>query len=338
MHVRYLLFLFKILVGPAVAQSVYFHQDFQKTTSLVNPQPDSGQFSHIILTFPQLSYHKFHKGYMELIRTQQDSAKGGIIRALRTTPFSPNPKALFIQITLSAESIQSNAVNALYFYTGENFDPVNNSIPGNGLMFGRFAINFANQTMVIKDSETQQLSEAIPVKKQVTLTWVLNNSNAAISYAINAQTPESQVNSGQYDLWVNDRAVSLGSKAYPGESTFSLTKLSNFEIRYRNGLGKIRIHEILIREAGMQNEDRAFFAMPNPVSGEAFIVNLPENQARSIRVHHISGIEIPVSFNMISKKKAEVRLPAGLAGGIYLVSYLDENGRRQSYRLMIKSK
>ncbi|TLV00870.1 T9SS type A sorting domain-containing protein [Dyadobacter luticola] len=320
----------------ASAQTTYLHQNFEKTTSLINPQPDSGQFSHVILTAPALSYYKFHKGYLELTRTKQDSATGGIIRVLRATPFEPNPETLIIQITLSAESIQGSAVNALYFYVGENFNPVNNSFPGNGLMFSKFAINFTENAWVVKDPETQTLSLPVTLKKPVTLTWVLNNSAEPLPYHLYQDNVEQIAEPATYDLWLDNEIVHKGSPAYPGNAAYSPTKLSNFEIRYRNGQGRIHIHEISIREGKSGIREEEHVVMPNPVSGKLFFVHAKNIELTSIRLTNQNGQNISVKASTLTEDKVQIQPQSTLAAGFYILSFLDKNKRKQSVRLVVE--
>ncbi|NIJ51655.1 T9SS type A sorting domain-containing protein [Dyadobacter arcticus] len=317
-------------------QTTYLRQSFDKTSGLINPLPDSTQFSHVILTAPALSYHKFHKGYIELTRTQQDSATGGIIRVMRATPFLPSPKTLLIQITLSAESIQSKAVNAIYFYVGEDFNPVNNSFPGNGLMFGRCAINFTGNSFIIKDPETQVASKPIDVKKMVTLSWVLNNSSEDLKYQLSAHGDKETVSPGNYDLWVDVEAIHKGTEAYPGNSPFSPTKLSNFEIRYRNGLGQIRIHDILIREGNSVKEPEENVIMPNPVSGHSFIINAKNMNLATLNITRLNGQELPFEKEVLSAGRTEIRLGRSLNAGMYVLHFLDLDKKDRFIRFVVE--
>ncbi|WP_439556317.1 T9SS type A sorting domain-containing protein [Dyadobacter sp.] len=318
------------------AQTIYFHQDFAKTTSLVNPLPDTGQFSHIILTAPQLSYHKFHKGYVEFIRSQQDSATGGIIRAMRATPFEPSPKTLFIQIKLAAESVQSSAVNAVYFYAGEDFNPVNNSFPGNGIMFSKFVINFKEDSICIKDSESQKTSRWIPKKEGVTLTWVLNNADKDLIYKAPESDGEVIVGPGTYDLWLNEEPVSLGSKGYPGNSAFSPTKLSNFELRFRNGLGRIRVFDILIREGENGDPAEKPFAFPNPVAKRVFQIRSQDIDISTIRLISPSGNLVAVETKVLQKGTVQLKIPEFLPSGIYIVGYEDRRQGQKQLKVLVQ--
>ncbi|MCE7065470.1 T9SS type A sorting domain-containing protein [Dyadobacter sp. CY326] len=332
-----LVVLLLLLARNAVAQTTFLHQDFASTGPFVDPEPDSGQFSHIVQTAPVLSYSKFHNGYMELVRTQQDSATGGIIRVLRATPFQPNPETLFIQIRMSAEAVQSNALNAIYFYVGDNFNAGNHSFPGNALMFGKFSINFLDDAFTVKDLATQLSSKPIARKKTVTLTWVLNNSSKLFGYKLSPSNAVTyNVLPGTYDLWVDDDPVNLNSKAYPGNSIFSKTKLSNFELRFRNGLGKIRIHEMLIREGTSELKINDVMVAPNPAFRDLITLRAINVDPNSLRLIRLRGSDIPVTTKTIAPDKVEIRPNVRLASGIYIISFENDRGQRKTVKVMIE--
>ncbi|GGM78071.1 hypothetical protein GCM10010967_07220 [Dyadobacter beijingensis] len=327
---------FALLAAVGSAQTVYFHQDFSQTTGLIDPQPDTGQFSHVILTAPALSYHQFHKGYMELVRSRQDSATGGIIRTLRATPFEPNPETLVIRIKLSVEDIQSAGVNALYLYVGEDFNPVNNSFPGNGLMFAKCSMNFTDEGFTVKDLETQQTSPICPEKKQVTLTWVLNNSPKPLPYRITTAGPEETARPGTYDLWVGDVPVCKASRAYPGTSAYSKTKLSNFEMRFRNGVGKIRIDEISIDDGTPKHVSDDFFLAPNPAGRDGIFVVGKGVNAAAIRLIDMNGWVLPVKTSLPKQDRLKVLPLCPPASGIHTLELKMPDGRLHRLKLMIE--
>ncbi len=331
-----LLAVLLLIPGIGRTQVVYFHQDFSQTTSLVNPEPDTGQFSHVILTAPTLSYHKFHKGYMELVRTRQDSATGGIIRALRATPFTPGPETLVIRLRLSAESIGEAAQNAVYFYVGEDFNPVNNSFPGNALMFGKCSVSFLDDSFLIKDLETLLTSKSYPPKTSVTITWVLNNSAAPLSYRLTEPGREETAEPGTYDLWVNDEPVSKGSKAYPGSSAYSATKLSNFEIRFRNGIGKMRIDEILISDGKPTPQAQEVFVFPNPAMANVIVLSGSGVDAASVRLIDAGGRIIPTYAVPELPGRLKVMPSGPLASGIYLLQYQEWGGEVNAVKVLIE--
>jgi len=327
-----------LLLIPAIGrtQVVYFHQDFSETASLVNPQPDTGQFSHVILTAPTLSYHKFRKGYMELVRTRQDSATGGIIRALRATPFTPGPETLVVRLRLSVESIGEAAQNAVYFYVGEDFNPVNNSFPGNALMFGKCSVSFLENAFVIKDLETLLTSKSYPVKAIVTLTWVLNNSVTPFSYRLTDTGPEETAGPGTYDLWVDGEPVGKGSKAYPGNSAYSPTKLSNFEIRFRNGIGGMRIDDIFISDGKPRPQAHEVFVFPNPATADGMVLSGVGINATSVRLIDTGGRATPLLAIPELPGRLKVLPFRSLASGIYLLQYEDQAGEVNAVKVLIK--
>jgi len=318
------------------AQNVYFHQDFSQTIGLINPQPDTGQFSHVILTAPALSYHKFHKGYMELTRTRLDSLTGGIIRALRATPFSPVPETLIVRVTFSVESIQAPALNALYFYVGEDFNPVNNSFPGNGLMFAKCSVNFMDDGFNVKDLETRQVSKTFPEKKQVTVTWVLNNSQTPFVYHIKPHSPEETAQPGTCDLWVDDEPVSRNTDAYPGTSAYSKTKLSNFEMRFRNGVGKIRIDEISITDGKPKPLENNAFVAPNPAPGDHITLSGKEVNAASVRLIDSNGKVLPLKTVVENPGRLALKPLSPPASGVYILQFQKQDGQKEALKVMIE--
>jgi hypothetical protein len=334
---KFLAFVLMLISQISLAQVTYFHQDFLKSGPYVNAAPDSGQFSHMVQTVPALSYSKFYKGHMDLVRTQQDSATGGIIRALRATPFSPNPETLFIQIRLSAESIQSSSVNAVYFYAGEDFDPEHNSFPGNALMFAKCAINFQGNSFNLKDMGTLATSDSIDVKKTVTLTWVLNNSEQPHAYKLFPSDQTEYITlPGSYDLWVDHEPVSRNSKAYPGNSMFSKSKLSNFEIRFRNGIGKIRIYEMLIREAASDLKPGEVMVTPNPITDNVIRLKSLEVDPVTLQLFHLNGRRIPIKKQVVSLDTVIIYPQTHMGSGMYVLSFRNKQGRRKSVRVMVE--
>lgn len=318
------------------AQTVYFHQDFSQTTGLINPQPDTGQFSHVILTAPALSYHKFHKGYMELTRSRLDSATGGIIRAMRATPLSPNPETLVVRMTFSVEDVQAPALNALYLYVGEDFNPVNNSFPGNGLMFAKCSVNFLEDGFNIKDLETRQVSRSCSEKKQVTLTWVLNNSEKPFPYRTSAASAEETSQPRTYDLWLDDEPVARAAKAYPGASAYSKTKLSNFEMRFRNGVGKVRIDEISIDDGKQKRVVHNAFIAPNPAKGDHITLSAKGVNVASVRLIDVNGKVLPLKTTIEGRDKLSLKPLSPPASGIYILQLQNQDGKKQAFKVMIE--
>lgn len=333
---RYFTSVFALLVSlTGSAQNVYFHQDFSQTTGLINPQPDSGQFSHVILTAPALSYHKFHKGYMELTRSRLDSATGGIIRAMRATPFSPGPETLVVRITFSVEGIQAAALNAMYFYVGEDFNPVNNSFPGNGLMFAKCSVNFLGNGFNIKDLETRQVSETYSEKKQITLTWALNNSEKPMPYHVTAAGEET-VLPGTYDLWVDNQPVARATKAYPGASAYSKTKLSNFEMRFRNGVGKVRIDEVYIGDGKPEPVENNAFVAPNPAKRDHITLSAKGVNVAFVRLIDVNGKVLPSKTVIEGQDKLSVKPLSPPASGVYFLQLQNQDGQKQVLKVMVE--
>lgn len=230
------------------AQTNYMEQDFSGSGPFVNSNPGAGQFSHLVTTNAAASKFEFGPGYMDMTRLV--ATNGGLVRAVRAVPFSPNPETLYIQITFSVEEITVGDVNALYFYSGENFSGTNSTFPANANLFSRFTIDFLSSSFVIHDIQTNKKSSPLPLKTPVTITWVLNNSSDGHIYRKpeTSANPDFKVMPRKYDLWVNETLLVDEADAYPGSSGHSSTKLSNFEIRFWTGVGRVRFGSLRIRD------------------------------------------------------------------------------------------
>ncbi|SEJ50177.1 Por secretion system C-terminal sorting domain-containing protein [Dyadobacter koreensis] len=230
------------------AQTNYMQQDFSGGGPFVNANPDAGQFSHLVTTNAAASKFEFGPGYMDMTRLV--ATNGGLVRAVRAVPFSPNPETLYIQITFSVEEISVADLNALYFYSGENFSGTNSTFPPNANLFSRFTIDFLASSFVVHDIQTNKKSSPLPLQTPVTVTWVLNNSSDGHIYRKpeSSANPDYKVMPRKYDLWVNETLLIDEADAYPGSSSYSINKLSNFEIRFWTGVGRVRFGNLRIRD------------------------------------------------------------------------------------------
>lgn len=230
--------LFAFTASGAFAQTNYMQEDFS----------GASQFTDLITTNAALSKFEIGAGYMDMVRTQ--ATNGGLLRALRAKPFLPNPETLYIQITFSVEEISVADLNALYFYSGENFSSTNSTFPANTTLFSRFSIDFLSSSFVVHDIQTNKKSSPLPLHTPVTVTWLLNNSaDGQIYKKPETETnPNNKVMPGKYDLWVNDELVADEASAYPGAGAHTATKLSNFEIRFWTGVGRVRFTNLRIRD------------------------------------------------------------------------------------------
>ncbi|MCF2442697.1 T9SS type A sorting domain-containing protein [Dyadobacter sp. CY345] len=231
-----------------LAQTNYMEQNFSGGGPFVNANPDAGQFSHLITTNAASSKFEFGPGYMDMTRLV--ATNGGLVRAVRAVPFSPNPETLYIQITFSVMEISVADLNAVYFYSGENFSGTNSTFPPNTNLFSRFTIDFLASSFVVHDIQTNKKSSPLPLQTPVTITWVLNNSSDGHIYRKpeSSANPDYKVMPKKYDLWVNETLLVDEADAYPGSSAYSINKLSNFEIRFWTGVGRVRFGSLRIRD------------------------------------------------------------------------------------------
>ncbi|WP_025763376.1 hypothetical protein [Dyadobacter tibetensis] len=249
-------FIFGLLGwSPVFSQITYFEQGFDGSGPFESGVPGSGQFDKIVKT--NTSSFQFANSALEMTRSQNPDPKGtsGIVKAVRSSAFLPTPETLYIQLTLSVKDISTVTSNAVYFYVGENFNPNDNTIPGNLLMFARFSLNFTGAGVVVHDFQKNVNSAPIAPNTTFTLTWVLNNSawGQVYKFPETAAVANYKVMPYRYDLWVNGMLLVDEATGYPlpGSGTpnpYSPSKLTNFEIRFRDGFGTLGVDYILIRD------------------------------------------------------------------------------------------
>lgn len=250
-------FLLSFYSSFVFGQDTYFDQDFAGPGPFASTTPNLSQFDTLLTTAPEFSTFNFANGEMEMKRVDNPSTggKSGLARAVRNTPFSPNPETLYIQITLYAKDLDNlvSAPNGMYFYVGEGFSNINSSIPSNSLLFAKISLSFSGTSFVVRDLSTNQNSVSIQNLQPITITWVLNNSDNTVAYKFpeSSSNANNIVGSMKYDVWVDNNLLADEVGAYPlpntGDNPFSTTKLSNFEIRYTNGFGSIVFTNIKIR-------------------------------------------------------------------------------------------
>ncbi len=251
-----LLFLFVSCSSSfSFGQITYFDQDFNCAGPFYSSTPSQSQFDTLLTTSRFFSTFIFGNGTMEMKRATNFFTGGsGTARAVRSTAFLPNPETLYAQFTFSAQNITSTGAPACYFYIGNNFDKTNSTFPNDTLMFSKIALNLVSNGFVIHDFTTGYYSSVIPMDQSVTITWVLNNSKSSVPYKFpeTASVANYSVGPLKYDLWIdNTLAVDEASGYLPasrGTTNYNPIKLSNFELRFYNGIGSILFDKILIRD------------------------------------------------------------------------------------------
>lgn len=323
--------LFLLITSCCCAQNTFFDQDFSSGGPYESGAPGSSLFDKILSTDAQ-SFAAYGPGYMDLVRT----GNGGLIRAIRSTPFSPIPTTLYAQITMSVEEILSTGANAAYFYIGRDFRTDNSSIVPNDQLFSRFSLTFQdNSTFVVRDIQTNSNSAPMPLQSVFTITWVMNNSAEGHVYKMpeSAATPDYKVMPGQYDLWIDNYRMLSGIPAYPGTSVkYHDAQLTNFEVKFWNALGRIRFYSFRIRDiAGVlpingkpmkeASETGTFLTIsPNPVVNGVIRLLYGGQEADNLQLYTQAGI--PLFTDFVKHKGVLLMIPGStLQGGLYILSY-----------------
>lgn len=321
------------------SQNTFFDQDFSNGGPYESGSPGTSLFDKILSTDAQ-SFAENGAGYMDLVRT----GPGGLIRAIRSTAFSPPPSTLYAQITMSVEEILSAGQNAVYFYTGKGFRTDNSSIVPNDNLFSRFSLSFLdNNTFVVRDLQTNTNSAPMAVGSVFTITWVMNNSQEGHVYKLpeTASTPDYKVMPGQYDLWIDNNRIVTGAAAYPGNSIkYDSNQLTNFEVKFWNALGRIRFYSFKIRdiagilpvqvtegEVNSPEKGSKFVVSPNP--SDPSVIRLVNNGVipSNINLYTLGGMQVDHWVRQTAEHLFIIPSSGSLPGGIYILSFFQEEKR-----------
>lgn len=325
--------LMSLCAANGVAQSTFFDQDFTGGGPYESAAPGTALFDKIVSTHAQ-SFAEEGSGYLDLVR----QAPGGLVRAIRSTPFAPTPTSLYAQWTMSVEEIIAPDNNAVYFYIGRDFRTDNSSIVPNDNLFARFSLNFqSDNTYVIRDLQTNTNSLSIGLKTPVTITWVMNNSNEGHVYKMpdSVATPDHKVMPGKYDLWINGTPLVSGISAYPGSGVkYDANQLTNFEVKFWTGLGRVRFHNFKIRDiAGILpienivvEEDNLFqqtrvHLLTNPTTSSSITIKHENVLLREATLYSVVGEVISSKLIYLDDHLTQLYPAYPLVSGVYIVCY-----------------
>jgi hypothetical protein len=280
-------------------------------------------------------------GHLDLVR----ASSGGLVRAIRSTPFAPTPTTLYVQWTMSVEEITAADNNAVYFYIGREFRTDNSSIVPNDNLFARFSLNFqSDNTYVIRDLQTNTNSMSISTKTPISITWVLNNSIEGHVYKMpeTATTPDYKVMPSKYDLWINGTLFVSNVSAYPGSNIkYHPDQLTNFEVKFWTGLGRVRFYNFKIRDiAGILPTDIALEEnkvetkssyiqlLTNPTTSGTIFLKYEDIKLHQVALYTLLGEEIQVKPVYKNDYILQLSTPYQLSAGMYMVCYLYDSEKK----------
>jgi hypothetical protein len=219
----------------SVPTTTYFSQDFSTSsvlTDYVSIAPNSGQFNAIGTSGAGMAV-SIDAARLQFART------GNAGSFSRTADFAPTPTTLKYSFDLTITGNTGAQTTAAQFQLGSGFGTGNSAEPL-ASVFARFGFNFSATTghWSVRNVDTSTNSATFTGTQ--TLTWFVNNSDAAIEYLAPDGTSETLVDN-TVDLWVGTSIV-LDDHA----ATTSTQTLTDIKFVFTAGLGTIQIDNIQI--------------------------------------------------------------------------------------------
>lgn len=168
---------FCMLMNTSVAQAQLFSQDFSSSTVVadyVSPTPNNGQFNAISSSGAG-TVVSINGGTLQFART----ANAGSFS--RTTDFSPTPSSIIYRIDITVSGNTAAATSAAIFQVGSGFGTAN-SPESNANTYARFGINLSATAGCFSIRDLTNGTTSAEFCNTQTITWVLNNSGASLSY------------------------------------------------------------------------------------------------------------------------------------------------------------
>jgi hypothetical protein len=222
-----------------IADAQLFSQDFSSSSSVsdyVSSTPNSGQFNAVGSSGSGTTVG-IVGGALQYTRT---GANVGSFS--RTTDFSPTPTTLQFQFDLTVSGNTAAQTTAAVWQIGSGFGTAN-SAEANSSVYARFAVNFTATPGQFELRYTPSSGSSVnstDFSGTQTITWYLNNSGSAISYAAPDSSTDSLANNTA-DIWVgstralNNLAVLTASQP-----------MSDLKFAFSQGSGTIAMDNINI--------------------------------------------------------------------------------------------
>lgn len=196
------------------AQAVLFNQDFTAGGTYVtyqkNLNPSSGQWNGIAVNNSAKAWT------IDSNALRLTSTGGGVAFASRITDFSPVPSALKITFTFQLVSSTTSLSPAFEMFLGNSFG-LSGVDPTVSTTFAKFGFSTsAVNTFKVRDT-TANVDGPSTFSGTQAVTWVLNNTGAALTYTAPNGSMESLAND-TWDLWIgttkefDDRAATTPSQ------------------------------------------------------------------------------------------------------------------------------
>jgi len=296
---------FCVLMSTSAAQAQLFSQDFSSSTVVsdyVSATPTNGQFNAIGSSGTG-TVVSINGGTLQFART---GANAGSFS--RTTDFSPTPSAIIYQIDITVSGNTTATTSAAIFQVGSGFGTAN-STESNANTYARFGINLSATSGCFSIRDITNSTTSAEFCNTQTITWVLNNTGASLSYNAPNGTVQTVANDTA-DLYVgttlvlNDVAVQTVDQV-----------ITDLKFVFSAGTGTIQLDNIQINSL-------APTAASATIGGR--IVNSNGRGIRNVRIM-LTGSSLSEPIYATSTSFGYYRFPEVPVGETYILQVFSKN-------------
>ena len=223
----------------SVAKAQLFSQNFSSSTvgsDYVSATPNNGQFNAIGSANTNNTVVNINNGTLQFARSTLTGSAGSFSR---TTDFGPVPSTLTYKIDITVSNNTTAQTSAAIFQVGSGFGTANGA-ESNVNTYARFAINLSATTGCFTLRDITNGTNSAEFCGAQTITWVLNNIGATLSY--------TDPNNMQQSL-LNDRAdIYLGNTLVFNDVAVQTPTqtITDLKFAFTDGVGIIQLDNILI--------------------------------------------------------------------------------------------
>jgi hypothetical protein len=220
----------------ASASAQLFQQDFSSSTTLadyISATPNTGQWNAIGTSGAQVTVSAANNN----LRFTRGTGNAGSFS--RTTDFPGPPAALIVQFDLSVSGNSAAQTTAAIWQMGSGFGTAN-SAEANALVHSRFGLNLAATDGQFSLRNIGAGTNGALLSGTQTITWVINNSGATLTYLAPDATQETVPNDTA-DVWAGTTRV-LDNVA----ATTGTVDLTDWKFVFSGGSATITMDNFLI--------------------------------------------------------------------------------------------
>ncbi len=231
-----LLCLTAMLFASTSSAQTLFSQDFSSSSTLSNyisATPSTGQFDAITATSPSTA--TITSNALRFVRST------GTTSFTRSTNFSSIPTALIYKFDLTvAPPPGGNVGSVATWQVGSGYSTATNGVETDANTYAQFALDYRNSNIRFNDTNGSNSSNVTP-GSAITMTWVMNNSGAIISYISPSGTTVTVAND-RMDLWSGTTLLFDDNTVQTASGT-----ISDMKFAFTSSTGTITMDNISIQ-------------------------------------------------------------------------------------------